>query len=97
MIAELTQTDFYREFLMGRGQFNPQDFGVSKSREDFTDEMVDYFNAIYRATWTIDELLLHPREASRFCDEARAKFHYFDAPDDIILRCILGRRKNPSG
>jgi hypothetical protein len=57
--------------------------------------MVSAFSAIYRGQWTIDELLLHPREAVRFCDEIRHQYGYYDLPDDIILRTILTRRKNP--
>ena len=95
--SKLTQADFYREFLMGRGKFNPADFGVSVSREEFVDQMVEDFGATYRGAWTMDELLLHPREAVRFCDDVRRKHGYFDVPDDIILRVILNRRKNPAG
>lgn len=95
MIAVLNQADFYREFLMGRGNFDPKDFGVDLSREDFTDKMVDTFAEAFRGQWTIDELLLHPRDAMRFCDDVRHRFGYFDMPDDLILRVILARRKNP--
>lgn len=89
------QLSFYKEFIMGRGQFNPKDFGVSLNRTDLTDEMVEDFGSVYRGQWTIDELLLHPREAMRFCDDVRRKHGYYDLPDDIILRVILTRRKNP--
>ena len=97
MIAtqETAQAQFYREFLMTRGRFNPTEFGVALSKDDFTDQMVDDFAETYRDDWTIDELLLHPREATRFCDDIRRKHSYYDLPDDIILRVILGRRKNP--
>ena len=90
----ITQTQFYREFIMGRGKFDPKEFGVNLSREELTEQMVDEFNAAYRA-WTIDELLLHPREGARFCEDVRRKFAYWDLPDDIILRVVLTRRKNP--
>ncbi|MFH1924464.1 MAG: hypothetical protein ABIP48_31825 [Planctomycetota bacterium] len=90
-----TQDEFYREFLMTRGKFDPAEFGVNLSREDFTDQMVEAFHGTYRDGWTIDELLLHPREAVRFCDDVRRKHGYYDVPDDIILRVILTRRKNP--
>jgi hypothetical protein len=46
---------------------------------------------------SIDELLLHPREAAHFCDDVRRQYGYFDVPDDIILRVILTRGKNPAG
>lgn len=90
-----SQTHYYREFLMGRGNFDPQEFGVNLTRQDLSDLMVSNFAEVYRDSWTIDELLLHPREAVRFCDDVRRKHGYFDLPDDIILRSILNRRKNP--
>ncbi|MFO1043257.1 MAG: hypothetical protein U0941_15800 [Planctomycetaceae bacterium] len=80
---------------MGRASFDPKEFGVDLSKPEFMDQMVDEFNAAYRDQWTIDELLLRPREALRFCDSVRGRFGYFDVPDDIILRAIMQRRKNP--
>lgn len=71
------------------------DFSVTK--EDFTDEMVSDFATMYRGMWSIDELLLHPRKAVRFCDEVRHQRGYYNVPDDVILRLILTRRKNPAG
>lgn len=95
-VSRESQHDFYSEFLMGRGTFDPRDFGVAMDRSDFTDQMVETFHNIYRDSWTIDELLLHPREAARFCDDVRRQYGYYDVPDDIILRVILTRRKNPT-
>jgi hypothetical protein len=91
-----TRTQFYREFLMRRGNFNPADFGVDMEREEFSDQILNEFNTIYRGGWTIDELCLHPDEAKHFCVEVRRKFGYYDLPDDIILRVIMTRRKNPN-
>jgi hypothetical protein len=86
---------FYQGFLMARGNFQPKDFGVDMTREDFTDQMVDEFGNAFKGELTIDELLLRPRSAINFCDSVRAKFGYYDLPDDIILRVILTRRKKP--
>ena len=80
---------------MARGKFDPAEFGVALGKEQFVDQMVEDFNLTYRGTWTIDELLLHPGEASVFCGDVRRKHHYFDLPDDIILRVIMNARKNP--
>lgn len=88
-----TQAGFYREFLMGRGNFNPLDFGINMERTDFIDQMVGDFGETYRGQWTVDELCLHPREAMRFCDDVRRKHGYYDLPDDIILRCVMNARK----
>ena len=91
----VSQAAFYREFLMNRGRFDPADFGVEIPKDDFIDQMVETVSTIYRDTWTVDELLLHPREAMKFCDDIRRQFGYYDVPDDIILRVIMNRRKNP--
>ena len=82
---------------MARHSFEPRDFGVNLDKEEFIDQMVDDFNSTYHAQTTIDELLPHPRDAMRFCDDVRHKHGYFDLPDDIILRVVLQRRKNPGG
>ena len=87
--------DFYQEFVMQRGKFDPKEFGVEMSREEFTDLMVDDFNAAFKGNWTIDELVLHPREAAKFCDDVRHARDWRYVPDDIILRSIMSRRKNP--
>jgi hypothetical protein len=91
-----SKADFYREFLMGRSQFDPKDFGINLSREEFIDKMVDEFNLAFQGRTTVDELVLHPRDALRFCDDLRHRNGYFDLPDDIILRVIMQRRKNPN-
>jgi len=94
--SSITQTQFYREFLMGRGDFDPAEFGVSLDKASFTDQMVDEFNLVYKGGWTIDELCLHPDEAKRFCVDTKRKFGYYDLPDDIILRAVMNRRKRPN-
>jgi hypothetical protein len=91
--ASPTQFDFYKAFLMGRGQFSPLEFGIDLTRESLMDLMVNDFGDYYKGQWTIDELVLHPREAAHFCDEIRRKHGFFDLPDDIILRCIMTARK----
>lgn len=80
---------------MGRHAINPRDYGIQMDSPEFMDQMVETFAAVYRGQWTIDELLLHPSEAIRFCGDVRRQYGYFDLPDDIILRAIMIRRKNP--
>jgi hypothetical protein len=92
-----SQADFYREFLMARQSFDPRDFGVDMEKEDFIDRMCEEFNNTYRGQMSVDELLLHPREALVFCDGVRRTLGNFDLPDDIILRSVMQRRKNPAG
>lgn len=92
----VSQIEFYREFLMSRKLFKPEDFGVAMDRDRFDEAIVDQFAETYRDACTIDELLLHPSEALRFCSDVRRRHGWFDVPDDIILRVVMTRRKNPS-
>lgn len=81
---------------MARQYFKPQDFGIDMDKDNFVDQLCNEFNEYTRGTLTVDEMLLRPRTALHFCDMVRGKYGYYDLPDDIILRCILGRRKNPN-
>jgi len=90
------QSQFMKEFLMSRQAFDPQTFGVNLDIEAFRDLMVDEFNTTHRGSMTIDELCLHPRIALQFCDHVRNKHGFYYLPDDIILRSVMYRRKNPS-
>jgi hypothetical protein len=89
------QLHFYKGFIMARSAFDPQDFGINLSREEFMDQMVEQFGDFTRGALSLDEMLLRPRTALQFCDLVRQRFSYFDLPDDIILRSIMIRRKNP--
>ena len=80
---------------MARQSFEPQDFGIDLSKEDFVDQMADAFSDTYKGNLSVDELLLHPREALRFCDNVRSRYACYEVPDHVILRSILQRRKNP--
>jgi hypothetical protein len=91
-----SQAAFYARFLMARKRIDPRAYGYDSGLDDFTDQMVSDFAEAYRDSWAVDELLLHPREAMRFCDDVRRRHGCFDMPDDIILRVIMGRRKNPN-
>ena len=94
-VTSKTPVGFYKEFRMSRESFTPQDFGIDMDRKQFDDLMVDDFGEAYKGHWSIDELLLHPREAAMFCDDVRRKHRFFDLPDAFVLRVILQRRKNP--
>src|SRR5436190_1388439 len=95
--ARPSARDFYQRFLMARQHINPKDYGVDSEKDQFTDTMVEDFGEYTRGNLTIDELLLRPRTALHFCDTVRQKHGWYDLPDDIILRVILTRRKNPTG
>jgi hypothetical protein len=47
---------------MGRGQFSPLEFGTDLMRETLMDLMVEDLGTYDKGQWTMDELLLHPRE-----------------------------------
>lgn len=94
MVSE-KQMAYLREWLMARGSFQPSDFGIQMEKADFIDQMADDFSEAFRGTLSVDEVLLRPRTAMHFCDQVRAKHLYFDLPDDIILRSVMQRRKNP--
>lgn len=97
MIAAVakSRTELFRSYLMARAKIDPKDYGIDLTLDAFTDQMVEQLAARYRGQITIDELLLHPREALLFCDQVRQSLGYFLLPDDVILRPIMTRRKNP--
>lgn len=96
MLATVTsQAAFYMEFIMARQSFDPRDFGVNLAKDEFMDKMVDDFNEYTHGQISLDEMLLRPRTALHFCDTVRSRYGYFDLPDDIILRSVMQRRKNP--
>jgi hypothetical protein len=90
------QLGFYQRFIMARNVIDPRMYGVDMDREGFIDLMCEEFSGHVRGTITIDEMLLRPRSAMHFCDVVRAKHAFHDLPDDMILRVILNRRKNPN-
>jgi hypothetical protein len=48
----------------------------------------------YRGTLAIDELVLRPREALRFCDDVRRQHGSVDLPGDAIPRWLMNRAKD---
>ena len=95
MSTLISQTDFYQEFLMARGSFEPSEYGVDMTMEAFSDLMVDEFGEFVRDDLSLDELLLRPLSALEFTYRVRTKHGFYDLPDDIILRTVMRRRKNP--
>lgn len=94
MATQITST-FYQGFLMKRGNFKPEDFGVDMTKDDFLDEMVNQFGAYTKGSISLDEMLLRPDVAKSFCNQTRGMLQMYDVPDDIILRSVMMRRKNP--
>lgn len=91
----VARLNWLKEYYVGRAAFNPSDFGLELTRDEFMDRVAEAFNETFRGTLSLDELLLRPREATRFCDSIRGNYGWFDVPDDIILRSIMTRRKSP--
>lgn len=90
-----TRNTFTQDYLMARQQMEPSEFGVRLDRETFIELMIEEFNAYTQGQLSLDELLLRPRSAMHFCETIRGKHAWFDLPDDVILRTIMNRRKNP--
>ena len=74
---------------------DPSEYGVDMDPGDFRECCVEEFNLYTMGRMTLDEVLLRPRVAVHFCDSIRQKFKWFDMPDDILLRSVMARRKNP--
>lgn len=62
---------------------------------DFQDLLVDLLVDMH-GSWSVDELLLHPSDALAYCAAARRKASSSGLPDDLVLRCLIARRKNPN-
>lgn len=92
----LSKAQFYREFLMSRHSFKPQDFGVDLSREEFDQKIIDNYAETFRDGWSIDELVLHPADAMQWCSGVRTKCGWHYVPDEIILRVMMIHRKSPN-
>lgn len=81
---------------MSRGRWEPSDFGIKDmTREDVGEKVVELFNETFRGMWTVDEMLLHPSQSLRFVQDVKLKMGWLTTPEDIILRSLLTRRKNP--
>jgi len=78
---------------MARHKWEPQDFGIDLPRKELVDMFLSELRSVYRGMWTIDELLVHPRNAARFCEDFRLKSGYYSLPDDVILRTLMNERK----
>ncbi len=68
--------------------------GCDMPIEVFQDRIVDIMAEMFRS-WSIDELLLHPRDGMEYCSTVRRTTGFHDLPDDLILRILLNRRKSP--
>jgi hypothetical protein len=83
-----------REALMARLNLTLADYGIDLEPAAYVDELAELMANLYPA-FSVDELLVRPREALRYCDAARQRFQCYDLPDDLILRPLLSRREQP--
>jgi hypothetical protein len=84
------------KLLMARQRLDFSHFGITEDSNAVIDRLVTHFNTHTRGIISIDELLLHPTDAIQFCNHVRAIEGWFGLPDDMVLRPILTRRKNPT-
>lgn len=68
--------------------------GCDQPIAEFQDRIAELHTATH-PSWSVDELLLHPRDALAYCDEVRRMSGFQGLPDDLILRCLIARRKHP--
>jgi hypothetical protein len=82
-----------KEFYVSRLSKTLTKYGIVEDPKMFVDRLVEIFQGMYPA-FTIDKLLIRPREAHRYCDAVRAAYKNFDLPDYPILGSLLNRRKH---
>ncbi len=73
--------------------FHPGKYGVDLERTEFVNQVVEDFNSTFGGIWMVDEVLVHPRQAERFCERVRRKHEYSQIPDDFILRSVVQRSR----
>jgi hypothetical protein len=62
---------------------------VKVAPDEFADMLLAAFRATFGEQVTVEEVLVQPREANRFCDSVRQRFGYPDLPDGVILQSLL--------
>ncbi len=82
-----------KEFYVSRFSKTLTKYGIIEDPKMFIDRLVEIFQGMYPA-FTIDKLLIRPREALRYCEAVRAACKNFDLPDPLILGSLLNRRKH---
>ena len=79
---------------MSRSSITPQDYGIDMEAADFMDLMAERFSDYTRGQASLDDMLLHPTEASIFCKSVRSCTGFKDLPDSVILKSVMIRRKS---
>lgn len=66
------------------------EYGLDETEQEFVERLAETFHRRY-PMFAVDELLVRPREALRFCDDVRRARLNYDIPDDLILRALRRR------
>lgn len=75
--------------MLNRGEWEPEQFGIAgMGKDEIIKVLCQYFRDSLGRTWTVDDLLLHPSDAVRFCQDARFRAGWFDMPEEFILRAL---------
>jgi len=83
---------------MAKPKTDLKQYGITLSKDDFWRYLWRAFEEFYRhpaypsEIESIDELVLRPDEAQKFCHVIRVRLNS-GAPDDVILRALLAHRK----
>ena len=76
-------------------RINPALYGVPLTYRQFAQVVADRFCDWERAKWAVDEMLLHPVDAMKFCQRVRdcKRGEWDKLPDAVILRTLMNIRK----
>jgi len=65
--------------------------GCSMDPKMFT-EILEKRHASMHPDWSVDDLVCHPDQAKKYCDQIRSDVGA-PVPDDVILRRLMNARK----
>jgi transcriptional regulator with XRE-family HTH domain len=57
-------------------------------------ELLEDRKATTSPSWTIDDLVCHPKEAMEFCDLIRSETNCPELTDDLVLRTLMNIRRS---
>lgn len=73
-----------------------QEYGRQTPIKQFQDALEEVFNRDYKDRFSVDSLMQHPSDAVEYCRKINNYQTDFAAvPENLILRCLMARRKNP--
>ncbi len=69
-----------------------ESLGCKLDETEFRETLLE-LHVILHPSWTDEELLFHPRDASVYCEAIRFKTECSALPDHLILRTLINTRK----